>query len=249
MSKKTPLLILLLICLPLLSFAQDKPALSLEVIDPFIEVRTGPGRGYPIFYVMEQGENIEVLVRRDGWYEVRAENGRVGWVSPSQLSRTLQATGEPADLPSVSFGNYLTNKWRIGFSTGQVVTGDTADLFSVAASYRFNSWFALEGEYGRFFDSSDRGNFYGANLLFEPFSHWRLSPELILGSGKRSSSTQPELPQEEDKNFSFINYGLGFNYYLGRNFVVRSDYRWTAVSEDNDTVTLQSWKLGFNTFF
>ena len=251
MSKNTYslLLFILLISLTSPAFAEDKPVLSLEVIDPLIEVRTGPGRGYPIFYVMEQGEKIDVLVRRDGWYEVRSANGRTGWVTPSQLSRTLQTTGEPADLPTVSFGDYLSNTWRVGFSAGRVVSGDTADIFSAALSYRFNTWFALEAEAGRFFDASDRGSFYGGNLLFEPFSQWRASPEFILGSGRRLSSTQPELPQQEDKNLRFINYGLGLNYYLGRNFVVRTDYRWTAVSEDNDTVTLESWKLGFNTFF
>lgn len=248
MFRKALSLFLFLVSVSPSGFAEE-PALSLEVIDPFIEVRTGPGRAYPIFYVMEQGETIDVLVSRDGWYEVRSENGRIGWVSPSQLSRTLQATGEPADLPTVSFGDYLKNKWRIGFAAGQIVKGDTSDMFSIAASYRFNSWFALEGETGRFYDSSDRGSFYGGNLLFEPFSQWRFSPELAIGSGKRSSSTQPELPQEDDKDFSFVNYGIGLNYYLGRNFVVTSEYRWTAVSENNGTVTLGSWQLGFNTFF
>ena len=31
------------------------------VTDPFIEMRTGPGTSYPIFFVAEQGEWIEIL--------------------------------------------------------------------------------------------------------------------------------------------------------------------------------------------
>lgn len=241
--------VILVLSLPQHAFAQDLSELTLEVIDPFIEVRSGPGRGYPVFYVIEQGEKINVIVRRDGWYEIAAENGKNGWVNPSQLSRTLQSTGEPADLPSVSYGDYLANKWRVGFSAGKFVSGDNSDVFAATLSYRFNTWFGLEGEGGRFYNATDRGSYYAANILVEPFSQWQFSPEFLLGSGKRQSSTQPELPKEDDKNLSFIHYGIGLNYYLGRNFVVRTDYRWSAVSEDNDTVTLESWKLGFNTFF
>lgn len=252
MMKKTISLLILfctLISLSEIASAQDDSLLSLEVIDPFIEVRTGPGRGYPIFYVMEEGEKIDVLQRRDGWYEVRGANGKIGWATPAQLSRTLQETGEPADLPTVSFGDYVKNKWRIGFSAGRFFAGDNADMFSAALSYRFNSWFSLEGETGRFYDSNARGSFYGANILVEPFSQWRVSPEFVLGSGKLSTGTQFEVISADEKDASYINFGGGANIYLGRNFMMRLDYRHTPVSIDNDTVTLKSWKIGFNTFF
>lgn len=229
---------------------QSESSLNLEVIDSFVEVRSGPGRGYPAFYVIEQGESVEVLTRRSGWYEVRSQNGKTGWATSQQLSRTLQATGEPADLPSVSFGDYHKNKWRVGFTFGEYSSGELngADLFSTTLSYRFVNWLSIEGELGKLFNSEIEGEFYNVNILVEPFSSWRLSPELILGSGVLSIDTQPELVAFGIDDSSFQNYGLGLNYYVGRNFVVRGEYRWYSVSAD-EKVTLESWKIGFNTFF
>lgn len=223
---------------------------TLEVIDSFVEVRTGPGRGYPIFYVIEQGESVEVLTRRTGWYEVRSQNGKTGWATSKQLSRTLQATGEPADLPTVSFGDYQKNKWRVGFTFGEYFSGelDGADLFSATLSYRFIEWLSLEAEVGKLFNSEVEGDLWSFNLLVEPFSNWRVSPELIIGAGELSLENQPELASLGVDDSQFESIGLGLNHYVGRNFVIRSEYRWYSVSAD-EKVTLDSWKIGFNTFF
>jgi hypothetical protein len=234
-----------------LSADDEDDYLQLEVIDSFVEVRTGPGRAYPIFYVIEQGESVDVLFKRTGWYEVRAQNGKRGWATASQLSRTLQKTGEPADLPSVSFGDYQKNKWRIGFARGEIFDGEIkgTDLFSAALSYRFLSYLSLEGEIGQTFSSETEGDFYSLNLLIEPFSSWRLSPELLLGRGKLSLGSQPELTVLEGRDSDFNNYGLGLNFYLGRNFVIRGEYRKYSISTDTDKTNLDTWKIGFNTFF
>lgn len=226
-------------------------SLSLEIIDSFVELRTGPGRAYPIFYVIEKGERAEVFVRRAGWYEVRTENGKTGWATSAQLSRTLQASGEPADLPTVSYGDYLKNQWRVGFTTGEFFDGELkgSNIFTATLSYRFLSWLSLEAEVGKLFNSESEGEVYGANVLVEPFSHLQVSPELIIGAGSLSLKSQPELAALDEGNSDHINYGLGLNYYLGRNFVVRGEYRQYSVSSDDDRVELDSWKIGFNTFF
>ena len=57
----------------------------LQVADPFLEVHTGPGRGYPVFYVVEKGQWVVVEFRRTDWYRVRAEGGQTGWVPRKQL--------------------------------------------------------------------------------------------------------------------------------------------------------------------
>lgn len=228
-----------------------KRVMRLEVIDPYVELHTGPGRGYPVFYVIEQGERVDVLTRRPGWYEVRAQNGRTGWTTAAQISRTLQPTGEPADLPTVGFGDYLKNRWRVGFSAGQFTSGelDGADTFNVAGGYRPLPWLGLSFEYGFFFDADIKGELYNFNILLEPFSQWRLSPVLLLGRGRISVDSQPELTPLEIDTADFNTYGLGINYYLGRNFIVKGEYRDYSVLADNGTVTVEAWLIGFNTFF
>lgn len=223
----------------------------LEVIDSFVEMHSGPGRGYPVFYVIEQGEKIEVLTRRPDWYEVRTEQGKVGWTKAYQISRTIQTTGEPADLPSVGYGDYIKNSWVTGFSTGQFISGDLKyyELFSVSAGYRFFPWLGVDMDIGRFYDDSgESGDIRVGNVYLEPLSDWKASPYLALSSGnmKFSSSAQNISASQSG---SVKSYALGISYYLGRNFVVKGEYRnYSLPSEISDKGT-ESIKIGFNTFF
>ena len=46
------------------------------VSDPYIELRTGPGRGFPIFYVAGQGDTITILKSKTDWYKVQVSSPR-----------------------------------------------------------------------------------------------------------------------------------------------------------------------------
>ena len=67
------------------------------VADPYIEMHTGPGDGYPIAIVVERDEEIAVLKRRTGWFKIRSPRGAEGWVSASQLEQTMQPSGVPVE--------------------------------------------------------------------------------------------------------------------------------------------------------
>ena len=243
--------ILLLIFLSALSFAKDKAILRLQVIDPYADVHSGPGRGYPVLHAIEEGEYIDVLTRRPGWYEVRTQNGRVGWVTTDKISRTIQVSGEPADLPTVSFGDYLKNTWRVGYSAGVFSSGEleSSDFWSASVGYRAISWLGVESEYGKVYGEDIRGDYYGVNVLVEPISKWRLSPFLLLGLGNIKIDSQPKLVPLNLQSSDYQNYGIGTNFYLGRNFLIKLEYRSYIVSTDDDDAGLGAWRLGFNTFF
>lgn len=224
---------------------------TLQVIDVYADVHAGPGRGYPVFYAVEQGEAIEIIAKRPGWYEIRLQNGRTGWVTAKQISRTVQATGEPADLPEVSFGNYLKNSFLLGLSSGVFTSGElkNSDHWTFSLGYRPISWAALDAEYGKLYGEDVRGDYYGINLIVEPFSQWRLSPYLLVGAGEMDVDSQPKLVPLEIQKSDFNNMAFGLNYYLGRNFLMRAEYRTLTVSTDNKDADLATWKIGFNTFF
>ena len=238
------------ILFPLSVQAQDAE-LQLEVIDPYIELHTGPGVGYPIFYTIEQGETIAILTRRTGWYEVRSENNKVGWARAVQVARTLLPTGTPVELPTVSYGDYLTNSWRVGFNVGQFTGGELkgGDTFSYSVGYRPLEWMGVELDNGKFYDSEVRGDYYSLNVLLEPFSEWQLSPVLILGKGQIDIESQPELTPLTIGKEDFNRYGLGANYYIGRNFVLNIGFQNFTVSTENDDERINRWNLGFNAFF
>ncbi len=251
---KNPGQLLLLTITSLLINSQataQEPELQLEVIDHYIELHTGPSVGFPIFYTIEQGETITILTRRTEWYEVRSENDRIGWARASQVARTLLPTGSPVELPSVSYGDYLKNSWRVGFNVGQFISGELkgADTFSSNIGYRPLGWLGIELDNGKFYDFEVRGDFYSFNLLLEPFSQWKLSPVLILGRGQLEIESQPELTPLSTGKENFNRYGLGANYYIGRNFVIHLGFQNFIVSTENDDERINRWNLGFNAFF
>jgi len=85
------LLLALLVCA--LSTAFAAAPVSVGVADPYLELRTGPGRGYPITNVVPRGEEVTILKRRTDWFKVRGPRGREGWAHRDQIARTLTSTG------------------------------------------------------------------------------------------------------------------------------------------------------------
>ncbi|TQV82803.1 SH3 domain-containing protein [Aliikangiella coralliicola] len=225
--------------------------IRLEVIDPYLEMHTGPGDGYPIIYTVEQGEMIDLLTRRPDWYEIKSSTGRIGWVKSSQIARTIQPTGEPVDLPSVSYGDYLEDSLSLGFNVGQFTGGELkgSQTFSFTSEQRWLSWFGTELEVGKYYDSEVRGRYYGLNLLFEPYSDWVVSPVIIVGTGNMKTTVQPKLIPLSIEDSGYYQYGIGGNFYLGRNFVIRAGYREYTVSTEQDDERLDRWHIGFNAFF
>ncbi len=61
------------------------------VLDAYLDLHTGPGRGYPATYSVPRGERVQLLRQRTDWIKVRTDHGRTGWVHRSQLERTLSA--------------------------------------------------------------------------------------------------------------------------------------------------------------
>ena len=49
--------------------------LELVVTDPFLEMHSGPGRGFPVVYVIGRDELVTVLYSRTDWYKVRSQTG------------------------------------------------------------------------------------------------------------------------------------------------------------------------------
>ena len=74
-------LILLLQTLDLgVSQAANRPLLQLVVTAPFLEMHSGPGRGFPVVYVVGRDEVLTVLVQPHGLVQGAraARSGRLG---------------------------------------------------------------------------------------------------------------------------------------------------------------------------
>ena len=73
--------------------AHSEEPLSIEVREPFIELHTSPGSGYPVFEIAERGEPLLILKRRTEWFKVRTQSRHIGWVHIDQLRSSLVAAG------------------------------------------------------------------------------------------------------------------------------------------------------------
>ncbi|NRB43023.1 MAG: outer membrane beta-barrel protein, partial [Pseudomonadales bacterium] len=133
------------------------------------------------------------------------------------------------------------------FTIGEL---EGAENFSVTGGYRAFSWLGAELEYGEVFLSTGNGYYYGSNIIIEPFSNWVVTPFISAGLGKMNTETGVQGGNDAGKKSDYKHYGLGLNYYVGFNFLIRSEYRWYTLETDtNDTLDINEWKLGFSTFF
>src|ERR1700677_1502254 len=99
MRRPLALLLLLLQALHIETAMAKHPLVQLVVTQPYLEMHSGPGRGFPVIYVVARDEVVTVLYSRTDWYRVRASGGQEGWARRDDLARTELTSGEPAPIP------------------------------------------------------------------------------------------------------------------------------------------------------
>src|SRR6202790_2571994 len=87
--------------------AKEQP-LEVVVAEPFLEMHSGPGRGYPVVYVVGRDEVVTVLKSRTDWFKVRAPRGEEGWARRTDLALTIFLSGEPSFIPP--YPNFPTHR-------------------------------------------------------------------------------------------------------------------------------------------
>ena len=82
-----------------------------KVADPYLEMRTGPGRGYPVHHVAERHEFVIIELRNTDWFKVRTVsdtgNDKTGWVHRRQLATTLTDAGVAKSFRDIALDDYL----------------------------------------------------------------------------------------------------------------------------------------------
>ena len=220
---------------------------EVTIADPFIELHTGPGGGYPIFFVAERGEQIALLMRRTEWFKVRVARGQEGWVHFEQLTTTLNPDGEPFDLPALGFSDYEARRWEVGALYGDF---GGANVIGMYGSRTFTP--NLSGEVwvsqaiGRFSDST----MVTLNIVHLMYPDWRASPYFTLGGGVIKTEPKATLVATTDRTDNVALAGAGVRVYLTRRFVFRGEYKTHVVfTSRNDNEEVQEWKAGFSFFF
>ena len=227
--------------------ADEQRYATSTVEDAFIEMHTHPGRNYPVFYVAERGEALELLRRRTDWVKVRNQRDIEGWVHVDDIGRTLNASGEPLALSAPDLDAFTTRRWEFGFMLGDF---DSTDAIGAYGSYHFTRNLALEAAYSENYGDFSDGRMATASVVHQMFPHWRYSPFFTIGGGVRETSPRSTLVQTEDRSDGVASVGAGLRVYLTGRLMLRLQYKHYVVMTDrDDDEEAGEWKIGISAFY
>lgn len=238
---------LVILCLSVAVRADD---VVLTVTAPYIDVYTGPGRGYPVFHAIERDEQIEVLKQRTDWFRIETQDRsgvKEGWVHRDSLTGSRYANGEIADFSLPGRLDLADNRWII---TGMGGDFAGADSLNFTLGYRMTQNLALEARVGRAVGDFSDSEYAYARISSQPFPEWRISPFFVLGTGVIFTSPNTQLVQSEDRDDAAMLVGLGVQSFLSRALTIRLEYNQHLVLTNREiNEDVNEWQLGFSVSF
>lgn len=227
------------------AWAAEQPVVT--VADPYLEMHTGPGKGYPIFHVVDRDETVTVLKRRTDWFKVRTDRGEEGWVNHEQMERTLEPDGEFADYPEATMAEYSDRRWELGLMAGDFGGANVVSGFGALGMSRHLS---LELWVSQLLGDFSDGWMVSGNLVHTFVPKWRVSPFFSLGTGIIHVQPKAALAQVEDRTDQVGIVGLGVRAYLTERFVLRAEYKdYVVFTSRDENEEIDEWKAGFAVFF
>ncbi|MCU7878285.1 MAG: outer membrane beta-barrel protein [Candidatus Thiodiazotropha sp. (ex Lucinoma borealis)] len=210
-------------------------------------MHTGPGSSYPIDFVVERGEWVEIRKHRTDWFQVHTRRGRLGWVIIDQMRQTRTEDGEPLRLVSYTQDDFRERRWEFSFYGGEM---EGAALLGLYGGYSFNENLSTEISFSQALGDFSSEYLIDINLLSQPFPEWTYSPFFTLGSGIIRTKPNATLVQTEDRTDSTAHVGVGLRVYLTRRFFMRGEFRHYAVfTSRDDNEEFDQWKIGLGFFF
>ena len=229
--------------------AEDKVYYKVKIADPFIELHTGPGSGYPIFYVVDRGAEVSIIRRKTDWFRIETSDGKTGWASRDQMRETLLPTGEKFRIVESDLEDFTQRKWILGFTGGEF---ESAPVFTLFTGYSFTENLTAEFHLGKSVGDKSSATYYKGNLVMQPFPEFKYSPYFTLGLGEIEVDPSVILISAKDDKNSFAQVGLGLQRYVSRSFLFRFEANeyviFSSGTSDNSEV-VSEWKLGFAVFF
>lgn len=237
--------VILLAWLPV-SGAAREPA-RLTVVDPFVELHSGAGRGYPVLEVVEHGTDIEVIERRTTWYRVRTRRGTEGWAPRAQMLRTITPDGEQFREEDITEDDYRNRHFQIGAWLGDF---NGSALMGLHGAWRFtpnlSTDLSIQQAIGRNADSLVAD----ISLAVHPFPELAFSPYFAIGTGIVQTQPASVLVSARQRDDQSLSTALGIQHWMAQSFVLSLEYRqYLVLTSREDHESLDTWKAGFAVFF
>ena len=221
--------------------------LQLFISQPYLELHTGPGRGYPVARVVPRGESVDVLFRRTDWYKVRTERGIEGWASVRELTLATLADGSTFKASMGDRAGFTSHRWESGIFAG-AYAGSTLIAGYSALSLTDN--LSIEVGASNFLGNVSNGYILEVGLAHVFVPEWRVSPLVTVGTGYEHVSPKVLLTQPVDRDDQVAYVGVGARLYLTRRFFFRGEYReYVVFTKTNSNEVNEEWRLGFAFFY
>jgi opacity protein-like surface antigen len=242
---------------------------QVQVMQPYIELHSGPAGGFPVIHVVEKNQWITVLKRRTNWFKVETikelrgsehvsveanagggGKGNVqGWVKQDALHLTQSSSGQPVKLFDGSFESFAQRNVEFGALGGSFEGVPSMTVFADwVATENLSAGISVTQALG---DLSEN-QFFLIRVQHTTFPEWRVSPYITLGAGKIRTKPRANLVQsgDETRTSDLLAAGIGLRYYMAQNFMLKLEYQQLQALTDRDiNEDLEQWKLGFAVFF
>lgn len=214
---------------------------------PYVNMRTGPGRGFPVFHSLEKGEQFRVYKRRTDWFKVESSDGVKGWVHRSDLIETEGTQGEEVAFAAIGREDYINRRLEFGILSGDF--GGTESM-TTYLGFHLTQNISFELKRTETFSPVANNKLTALHAVHRPFPTWRVSPFFTLGTGEIEISPSSSLVQPEERTNPVYTVGGGTFVYLSRRFLGRLEYNnHTLITSRNVNEEVEEWKLGFSVFF
>lgn len=215
--------------------------------DPFIEMHTGPGRGYPIFHIVEKGEPVLLIKKKTQWYKIKSPRGKEGWAHEDQMERTLTPSGEKFETNKPTKEGFVNRDFEAGILAGDF---DGANVLSLNLGWSWTQNITTELSISQALGNVSDIQFANVSIMHQPFPEWMFSPYLKLGTGVIKTIPRATIVFPEDREDEMLGVGVGFRTHVSRQFFIRGEYNsYTILTSRNDNDQVEEWKLGFSVYF
>ena len=227
-------------------YAQDAPVYS-TVVEAYIELHTQPGRSYPVFYIAERGESVELLKQRTDWIKVRNQRGIEGWVHIDEIGRTVNNSGDALGIHSPNLDSFAKRKWEFGVMLGDF---DSSDAITGYGAWHFTRNLSVELAATENFGNFSDGSMITGSIVHQMFPEWRYSPFVTIGGGVRETRPRSTLVGTQDRTDNVASVGAGVRIYLTRRLIMRLQYKhYVVMTNRDDDEEVDEWKIGISAFY
>lgn len=249
----------LLLIVMLLTSINAKSAEPLKVAQDYIDIRTGPGRGYPVMNILERDSWFQIDKQFTSWLKItqldklntpeQFKLGSIsGWIHLSDLNNITNLLGNPIDVPNHNFTQYNQDRpW-----SGSVVTGELsgASLLGVIGSYRFNNHFSLEAALTQSASKLATRQSYNIQLLHHTTLSEKYQPFFLIGTGILNVKPKNTLIRNDDSEDDFLKAGIGLQTHIFGPLFFRLEYSQNVLlTSRKNNEYLNEWSLGFSSYF